>query len=74
LSTKTFAEPTIGRVLFTPERHESLADRPFSEAAGREAIARLVDRAERELDSAAGRWPLEAADALAEGDGPASGL
>jgi hypothetical protein len=74
LSTKTFAEPTIGGMLFTPDRHESLANRPFSEAAAREAIARTVERAERELDTVDGRWPLEPADALSEGDGPASGL
>jgi hypothetical protein len=61
-------------VLFTPARHEPLADRLFTEAAAREAIARIAARAERELDAADGRWPLDPADALSEGDGPASGL
>jgi hypothetical protein len=74
LSTKTFAGPYDRRVLFTPDRHEPLADRPYSEVAARAAIARIVERAVRELDRADGRWPLEPADALSEGDGPASGL
>jgi Lanthionine synthetase C-like protein len=61
-------------VLFTPARHEPLADRRFSEAAAREAIARIAARAERELDAADGRWPLDPADALSDGAGPESGL
>jgi hypothetical protein len=61
-------------VLFTPARHEPLADRRFSEAAAREAIVRIAARAERELDAADGRWPRDPADALSEGAGPESGL
>jgi hypothetical protein len=61
-------------VLFTPDRHEPLGEAPFSEAAAREAIERIAACAERELDRADGRWSLEPADALSEGDGPASGL
>lgn len=61
-------------MLFTPERHERLGDHRFTEAAAREAISRIAERAEWELDPATGRWPLEPADAISEGDGPASGL
>jgi hypothetical protein len=61
-------------VLFTPDRHEHLADRRFSEAAAREAIARIAARAERELEEADGRWPLDRADALDEEARPESGL
>ena len=46
-------------MLFTPERHEAVTDRPFTEAGAREAIARIAARAEAELDRADGRWPLE---------------
>jgi hypothetical protein len=60
-------------MLFSPDRHEALSDRPFSEAAAREAIARIAARAERELDAADGRWPLDPADAE-EGAGPSSEL
>jgi Lanthionine synthetase C-like protein len=61
-------------VLFTPERHEPLGNQRFSEASAREAISRISERAERELEPSRGRWPLEPADALSEDDGPASGL
>lgn len=61
-------------MLFSPDRHEPLADVRFSEAAAREAIARIAARAERELDAADGRWPLDPADAEREGEGPASDL
>jgi hypothetical protein len=61
-------------VLFTPDRHEALAGERFGEAAAREAIARIVARAERELDAADGRWPLDPADAEREDEGPGSGL
>jgi hypothetical protein len=60
--------------LFTPARHEPLADGRFSEASAREAIGLIAARAEQELDRETGRWPLEPADALSEGDGPASGV
>jgi hypothetical protein len=61
-------------MLFSPERHEPLSDAAFSEAAAREAIARIAARAEQELDAASGRWPLDPADADTEGAGPASDL
>jgi hypothetical protein len=61
-------------VLFTPARHEPLAGRRFSEAAAREAIARIAARAGRELDAADGRWPLDPADGDSAGSGPASRL
>jgi hypothetical protein len=59
-------------MLFTPARHEPLAVRPFSEAAARNAIERIAARAERDLDVADGRWPLDPADVEREGEGPAS--
>ena len=46
-------------MLFTPERHEPVTDSPFSEAGARSAIARIVARAEAELDRADGSWPLD---------------
>ncbi len=61
-------------MLFTPARHEPLAGRPFSEGTARKAIVRIAERAERELDSADGRWPLDPADAEREGEGPGSGV
>jgi hypothetical protein len=61
-------------VLFTPARHEPLADRPFSEAAAREAIARIAARAEQELDAADGLWPRDPADAQRLGEGRASSI
>jgi lantibiotic modifying enzyme len=61
-------------VLFTPERHEPLAGASFSEEAARTAIARMAERAERELDVADGRWPLDPEDAIREDEGPASDL
>jgi hypothetical protein len=66
--------PYDRHVLFTPDRHETVVDRPFSDAAAQEAIANIVARAEREFDSADGRWPLDPADALNEGARPESGL
>jgi Lanthionine synthetase C-like protein len=61
-------------MLFTPERHEPLAGDGFSEAAARDAIARIVERAERALDAEDGRWPLDPEDATREDEGPASDL
>ncbi len=61
-------------MLFTPERHEALSDRRFSEEAARDAIARIVERAERELDREDGRWPLDPDDALPTDVGPFSDL
>jgi lanthionine synthetase-like protein len=61
-------------VLFTPARHEPLGGPRFSEAAAREAIGRIAARAERELDTADGRWPLDPADVVREGEGPGSGV
>ena len=61
-------------MLFTPARHEPLADRRFSEAAAREGIARIAARAAQELDAAAGLWPRDPEDAQSPGEGPASSL
>jgi lantibiotic modifying enzyme len=61
-------------VLFTAERHEPLGEQPFSEWAAREAIARIVERAERDLDPEDGRWPLDPADATGKEEGPVSDL
>jgi Lanthionine synthetase C-like protein len=61
-------------VLFTPDRHEVPTGERFSEAAAREAIARIVARAEQELDAVDGRWPLDPNDAEREDEGPASAL
>src|SRR3954447_14094389 len=67
-------EARAAAVLFTPERHEPLAGHRFSEDAAREAIARIVERAARELDRADGRWPLDREDARHEEEPPASDL
>jgi hypothetical protein len=61
-------------MLFTPDRHETLAGGRFSEAAARDAIARIADRAEEELDSADGLWPLDDSDAPSQRAGRASSL
>ncbi|MFY9579370.1 MAG: LanC-like protein, partial [Gaiellaceae bacterium] len=61
-------------MLFTPERHEALADGPFSEAAARDAIARIAARAEHELDVAEGLWPRDSADEQRPAEGRASSL
>ena len=59
-------------MLFTPERHEPLAGRRFSEPIAREAIERILERAQREVVD--GRWPLDPMDAEPEDERPASGL
>jgi hypothetical protein len=61
-------------VLFTPGRHEPLTGSPFREASAREAIERIVARAEGELDVADGRWPLDPADAEPDDEHAASCL
>ena len=61
-------------MLFTPARHEPLADRPFTETAAREAIAHIAARAERELDPADGLWPRDPEDAMRPSDGRAASL
>jgi hypothetical protein len=61
-------------VLFTPGRHEPLGGRPFREASAREAIERIVARAEGELDVADGRWPFDPADAAPDDEHAASCL
>lgn len=61
-------------MLFTPARHEPVAGGAFSEAAARQAIARIAVRAEGELDAADGRWPLDPGDAESEDEGPGSSL
>lgn len=59
-------------MLFSPERHEPLAGRRFSEASALESIERIAERAEQEL--ADGRWPLDPADADPGDEHPASCL
>lgn len=61
-------------MLFTSERHEPLGGRPFRERDAREAIERIVARAERELDVADGRWPLDPADAAPDDEHSATCL
>ena len=61
-------------MLFTPERHEPLTGRAFSERRVGEAIERVLGRAQRELDVADGRWPLDEADAGPDDEHPASCL
>jgi hypothetical protein len=61
-------------VLVTPERHEPLADHPFTEAGARDAIGRIAARAEAELDRADGRWPLDPEDKESEDEGPPSAV
>ena len=59
-------------MLFTPERHEPLTGLTFSEATAREAIERIAERAEQEVDD--GRWPVDPADAYPGFEHPASCL
>lgn len=61
-------------MLFTPDRHEALDERLWSEATARAAIARIADRAERELDRTSGRWPLDPADVDGDDTRPLGGL
>ena len=61
-------------MLFTPGRHEPLTGPPFREGSAREAIERIVARAEEELDVADGRWPLDPADAAPADEHAASCL
>ena len=61
-------------MLFTPARHEPLVGRPFSEAFARAVVERIAVRAQRELDAAAGLWPLDPADAEREGEPRACAL
>jgi hypothetical protein len=61
-------------MLFTPERHEPLAGRAFTERQVGEAIERILGRAQRELDVDDGRWPLDEADTAPEDEHPASCL
>lgn len=68
------SNPTIARVLFTPARHEPLADKHFGEAAAREAIARIAARAEQDLDALDGLWSRDPADAQRPDEGRASCL
>lgn len=48
--------------LFQAARHEPLTDRPWSEAAAREAIARICTAAEAEFDDDRGSWLLHPQD------------
>ena len=51
-------------MLYTPERHDPLADRQFTDAKARAAMARIVARAERERE---GRlWPRDPDDRLGD--------
>lgn len=52
-------------MLFTPEAHEALADRPWSAAAARSAIASIVADTERAFDDG---WPTHPLDVLEEAD------
>jgi hypothetical protein len=61
-------------VLLTPDRHETLGDGRFTEAAARKAISRIASRAEQELDPAIGLWPRHPTDAMRPGEGPAGSL
>lgn len=61
-------------MLFTPDRHEPLADRRFSDASAREAIERSAARAEQELDAANGLWPRDPTDFMQPDDGRAASL
>jgi Lanthionine synthetase C-like protein len=61
-------------MLFTPERHERIADLEFSEAGARAAIERIAARAEQELDRADGLWPRDRSDEESVGPGRATTL
>jgi hypothetical protein len=61
-------------VLHTADRHEPIAERPFDEARARDAIARIVERADSELDAGDGRWPLDPDDRDDEHTPRGSGL
>ena len=59
-------------MLFTPERHEPLAGRTFSEPSAHTAIERILERAQQEVED--GRWPLDPMDAEPGDKHPASCL
>jgi hypothetical protein len=61
-------------MLFTPERHEPLAGGAFSDRRVGEVIDGILGRAQRDLDAADGRWPLDEPDADPEDEHPASCL
>ena len=61
-------------MLFTPGRHEPLADLHFSEAAARESIARIAARAQQEQNAEDGLWPRDTADEMRPGEGRAGSL
>ena len=61
-------------MLFTPSRHEQLAGERFDETDAHQAIARIVARAELELDRHDGRWPIYADDAVHPDEAPPFGL
>jgi hypothetical protein len=61
-------------MLHTPERHEPLADDPFSDSAARAAIARIAARAGQELDRTDCLWPRDPTDEMQPGEARASSL
>jgi hypothetical protein len=61
-------------MLFTPARHEPLADTRFSGGAARDAIARIGARADDELDASTSLWPRDSTDEQKPGEGRASSL
>lgn len=48
--------------LYDPQRHEPLADIPWSQEAARAAIVRICSAAEAEFDAARGNWPMHPQD------------
>jgi len=57
-------------VLFTPARHEPLADLTWSEARARDGIASIVEATEADYDAATGTWPLHPNDRIPDAEGP----
>src|SRR3954471_3640123 len=58
-----------GSVLYRPDEHEPLVERPWDEAEARAAIARVVEAAERGLPEN-GLWPAHPEDLDAGEEGP----
>ncbi len=50
-------------MLYSPSRHEPLADTAWDEARARAAIAWIAERAERDFDDVTGTWPMHPNDA-----------
>jgi hypothetical protein len=57
-------------VLYTPARHEPLADLTWSDARARDGIAAIVAATDAGYDPATGAWPVHPNDRIPDADGP----